>query len=88
MKIKMTAGLSGPTMSLAPGDTKFFEDTDEAQRLIDAGFAIAAPAVDEAPVSETLTERVARLKAELKEAEIALKAENAAAKAAKPATQA
>ena len=39
MKIKMKAGLSGPTMSLAPGDTRTFDDQKEAQRLIDAGFA-------------------------------------------------
>jgi hypothetical protein len=90
MKIKMKAGLSGPEFSLAPGDTKFFDDADEAQRLIDAGFAELAPADDQAPVSETTAERVARLKAELKVADAALKAESAAAKAAaaKPATQA
>jgi len=87
MKIKMTAGLSGPTMSLAPGDSRFFEDADEAQRLIDAGFAELATDEAVSPTSETLAERVVRLTAELKDAETALKAETAAAKLAKPAAQ-
>lgn len=88
MKIKMKAGLSGPEFSLAPGDTKVFEDANEAQRLIDAGFAELAKDDAVPAISETLTERVARLKAELKEADAALKAETAAAKATKPAAQA
>jgi hypothetical protein len=84
MKIKMTAGLSGPKVSLAPGDIKDFADEKEAQRLIDAEFAelviddTAAPA----PINETTGERVARLESELKDAKAAQKAEAAAAKTA------
>lgn len=89
MKIKMIAGLSGPKVSLAPGQTKFFDDALEAQRLIDAGFAelAANDAVAPAPTNETNADRVSRLEAELKDARAALKAETTAAKAAaKPAT--
>lgn len=81
MKIKMKAGLSGPTMSLAPGDTRTFDDQKEAQRLIDAGFAELAKEGDTV-TSETAAERVARLKVELQEAQATLKAETAAAKLA------
>ncbi|MBB2793899.1 UNVERIFIED_ORG: hypothetical protein GGD58_002763 [Rhizobium pisi] len=49
MLLKMIAGLSGPEFSLAPGDEHEFND-DEAQRLIDAGFAEKADAPAEAPV--------------------------------------
>jgi hypothetical protein len=35
----MTVGLSGPTITLAPGDEADFAD-DEAMRFIDAGFAV------------------------------------------------
>ncbi|QIG68722.1 hypothetical protein EVB67_072 [Rhizobium phage RHph_TM3_3_14B] len=49
MLLKMTAGLSGPEFNLAPGDEQEFND-DEAQRLIDAGFAVKA---EEAPVADT-----------------------------------
>lgn len=72
MELKMKTGLSGPEMSLAPGDTKTFDDAAEAQRLIDADFA------ELAPVAETPAERVARLKKELKEAEADAKAAPAA----------
>ncbi|MGR9420655.1 hypothetical protein [Rhizobium leguminosarum] len=41
MLLKMTAGLSGPDFNLAPGDMHEFDD-DEADRLIDAGFAVKA----------------------------------------------
>lgn len=82
MKIKMKAGLSGPTMSLAPGDTKTFDDAKEAQRLIDAGFAELAVNDIAAPASETASERVARLRVELKAAETVERAEKAAAKTA------
>jgi hypothetical protein len=71
MLLKMKAGLSGPELSLAPGDTHDFDDADEAQRLIDAGYA--EPASPETP-----KERVTRLKNELKEAEAAVKAAPAA----------
>jgi hypothetical protein len=43
MLLKMTAGLSGPLFSLSPGDEHEFE-TDEAKRLIEAGFAEEAAA--------------------------------------------
>lgn len=72
MELKMKTGLSGPEMSLAPGDTKTFDDVAEAQRLIDADFA------ELAPVAETPAERVVRLKKELKEAEADAKAAPAA----------
>jgi hypothetical protein len=39
VKLKMKVGLSGPEISLAPGDIHGFDDADEAQRLIDADFA-------------------------------------------------
>lgn len=39
MLIKMTVGLVGATVSLAPGDEADFPD-DEARRLIDAGYAV------------------------------------------------
>jgi hypothetical protein len=38
MLVKMKTGLSGPELSLSPGDEHEFDDA-EAQRLIDAGFA-------------------------------------------------
>mgnify|MGYP000960459072 CR=1 FL=1 len=38
MLLKMITGLSGPLFNLAPGDEREFDD-DEAERLIDAGFA-------------------------------------------------
>ena len=81
MKITMKTGLSGPSISLAPGDTKTFDDPKEAQRLIDAGFAELATEGDAVP-SETAAERVARLKTELQEAQATLKVETAAAKSA------
>jgi len=45
MLLKMTAGLSGPEFNLAPGDEYEFDD-DEADRLIAAGFAEKAEAVE------------------------------------------
>lgn len=68
MKIKMKTGLSGPEFSLAPGDTKFFDDADEAQRLIEAGFGERVPE-EILRVTETPTERVARLQEELRVAQ-------------------
>lgn len=38
MLLKMNTGLSGPLFNLAPGDEREFDD-DEAERLIEAGFA-------------------------------------------------
>jgi hypothetical protein len=50
MLLKMTTGLSGPLFSLAPGDQYEFE-TAEAQRLIEAGFAVGTEvAVVTAPI--------------------------------------
>ncbi|AHF83686.1 hypothetical protein RLEG3_18460 [Rhizobium leguminosarum bv. trifolii WSM1689] len=49
MLLKMTAGLSGPEFNLAPGDEHEFDDA-EAERLVDAGFAVKADA-DDAPVA-------------------------------------
>ncbi|MBY3268414.1 hypothetical protein HFO05_07280 [Rhizobium laguerreae] len=45
MLLKMTAGLSGPEFNLAPGDEHEFDDA-EAERLVDAGFAVKADADD------------------------------------------
>lgn len=84
MKIKMTAGLSGPKVSLAPGDIKDFADEKEAQRLVDANFAelVIEDTAGPPSMNETTGERVARLESELKDAKAAQKAEVAAAKAA------
>ncbi|MBY3333752.1 hypothetical protein HFN98_24475 [Rhizobium laguerreae] len=49
MLLKMTAGLSGPEFNLAPGDEHEFDDA-EAERIIDAGFAVKADA-DDAPAA-------------------------------------
>ncbi|MBY5585304.1 hypothetical protein [Rhizobium leguminosarum] len=49
MLLKMTTGLSGPDLNLAPGEKHEFED-GEAERLIEAGFAVKADA-DDAPVA-------------------------------------
>jgi len=46
--IRMTVGLSGPTMTLEPGDERDFHQ-EEAIRLIRAGYAV--------PVSEPQIER-------------------------------
>lgn len=43
MLLKMLMGLSGPDLSLAPGDEHEFDDA-EAGRLKDAGFAIEVDA--------------------------------------------
>ncbi|NGO63950.1 hypothetical protein G6N76_09715 [Rhizobium daejeonense] len=48
MLLKMTAGLSGPELNLAPGDEHEFDDA-EAERLIEAGFAFKAE--ENAPVT-------------------------------------
>lgn len=42
MQLKIITSLSGPELSLVPGDTHDFADEAEALRLIAAGFAIAA----------------------------------------------
>ncbi|PDS67958.1 hypothetical protein [Rhizobium phaseoli] len=49
MLLKMIAGLSGPEFNLAPGDEREFDDA-EAERLIEAGFAVKAE-VDEVPAA-------------------------------------
>ena len=36
----MTVGLSGPTLTLSPGDEYLNCDPEEAKRLIEAGFAV------------------------------------------------
>jgi hypothetical protein len=46
MQLKMKVGLSGPELSLSPGDVHDFEDEAEAQRLIDAGIAEAIDPLD------------------------------------------
>lgn len=48
MMIEMTVGLSGPTLTLDPGDRRDFPQA-EALRLIEAGFAV--------PVAEREIER-------------------------------
>jgi hypothetical protein len=48
MLLMMTAGLSGPDFNLAPGDKREF-DSDEAERLKAAGFAVDAVPDDRAP---------------------------------------
>lgn len=65
MLLKMKTSMCGPDLALARDDEHEF-GSEEAQRLIDAGYAEAAK-------PETPKERVARLKSELKEAEAALK---------------
>ena len=47
----MLVGLSGPTITLSPGDEHSFPD-DEALRFIQAGFAV--------PVTEQKTERAVK----------------------------
>lgn len=41
MLVRLLVGLSGPAYSLGPGDVRDFPK-DEALRLIEAGFAVAA----------------------------------------------
>lgn len=65
MKLKMKVGMSGPDISLSPGDPHECEDA-EALRLIEAG--IAEEAQDETPA-----QRVTRLKKELAEAQATAK---------------
>lgn len=48
MLVRMVVGLSGPTMTLNPGDERAFSQ-DEAVRLIKAGYAV--------PVAEAQIER-------------------------------
>lgn len=43
MLLRMTTGLSGPTLSLGPGDEHEFPQ-DEAMRLIAAGYAVRVSA--------------------------------------------
>lgn len=69
MKIRMKVGLSGPAMSLAPGDTKVFANEGEARRLIDADFAelvpeevLVQPTVAVAPAAPNATARAAAAK--------------------------
>ena len=57
MKLKMKIGLSGPALSLSPGDPHETDDI-EGQRLIDARFADLA-------AEETLEQRIERLAASL-----------------------
>lgn len=73
MKIRMIAGLSGPKVSLAPGDVRDFPNEKEAQRLIDAKFAelVVEDATASTAIDETPAERVARLEAELADAKAA-----------------
>lgn len=47
MLLKMTVGLSGPEFNLAPGDEHEFDDV-EAERIVDAGFAVKADVSDAA----------------------------------------
>jgi hypothetical protein len=55
MLLTMKTSLSGPHLSLTPGDTHFFEDADEAQRMIDAKFAEPAELIEPvAPVASSV----------------------------------
>lgn len=56
MLLKMTAGLSGPELSLSPGDQHEFEIA-EALRLVEAGFAVM---VDEVANKPSAIERRSR----------------------------
>ena len=48
MRVKLTVGLSGPTVDLQPGD-EYDCSAEEAARLIQAGFAVSlAPKVERA----------------------------------------
>jgi hypothetical protein len=53
MRVKLTVGMAGADISLSPGDVHEFPD-DEAQRFIDAGYAVAEepaePVAAKAPV--------------------------------------
>ncbi|MGO7742963.1 hypothetical protein ACC677_08430 [Rhizobium ruizarguesonis] len=49
--MKMTVGLSGPEFNLAPGDEHEFDDV-EAERIVDAGFAVKADVSDAAPAEK------------------------------------
>ena len=74
MLLKMTTGLSGPTLCLGPGDEHDFDDEAEAARLVEAGYAV--------PV-ESEEQHAARKAAEKAAAEAAANA--AAKKSAKKA---
>lgn len=50
MKVKMLTGLSGPEYCLAAGDEHEFGNK-EAQRLIDAGFAVAVEPTPKKPAA-------------------------------------
>lgn len=48
MLIKLLSGMAGDGFSYSPGEVVEFED-EEAQRIVDAGFAVAA---DDQPASK------------------------------------
>lgn len=57
MKIKMLVGLSGPTITLSPGDEHDFPN-DEAVRFIEAGFAVPVAEIQvEKAVKKPITEK-------------------------------
>lgn len=58
MLIRMLVGLSGPTMTLEPGDERDFPQA-EAIRLVKAGYAVpvAEPEIERAVVSPALETR-------------------------------
>ncbi len=60
MKINMLTGLSGPELSLSPGDPHECDDL-EAARLVLAGFADTA---DGNPLPKDLLDKLAKLAAE------------------------
>jgi hypothetical protein len=56
MRVKMLVGLSGPAILLSPGDEAEFA-SDEAIRLIDAGFAVPVAAPIERAVKKPVEKR-------------------------------
>lgn len=65
MKLKMKTSLSGPEFTLSPGDVHPFEDADEAQRLIGAGFAEEFVEESDEDTLERLEQEVAALRVKL-----------------------
>jgi hypothetical protein len=58
-RLKMNTGLSGPDLTLSPGDEHEFEDT-EAERLIEAGFGEELiDAAEQAAAEKAAAEKVA-----------------------------